>query len=142
MSDQIGTTGNAKVWGVPATTVTFNAHTLTIFTDVEKTMDADIDPTVDNSGERLGQNRRNKRIGLKFSAHPIGANAAAAQVIAADLPNKGDAITITCSNDSQIASGSDTVLVDSASARYTPEGELVVDFTATKWLSKAFIALS
>jgi hypothetical protein len=159
MGDQIGITGQAGSWGIPATTVTWDtthnmgplsamvgatAHSLTIFSEVTKTPDADIDPAVDNSGERLGHNRRNKRIGLRFSAHPKGANAAAAQAIAAALPNKGDALGIVCATDLQVACDgtTDTILVDECSSRYTPEGELVVDFTATKWLGKIFVALT
>lgn len=158
MSDQIGVTGNAKQWGIPASTVKWTGpstttHTLTIFTEISKTMLADIDPTLDNSGERLGENRRNKRVQLRFSAHPIGAAATNAQAIGADLPYPGDGagtLIITaasdaeadCSNGSGGASTTDTALIDDASARWTPEGELVVDFTITKWIGKVFIALS
>lgn len=143
MSDQIGITANAKFFGITPATVTFNSHTLTIFTEIQKTMEADIDPHMDNSGERLGQNRRNKRIQIRFSATPIGAAASNALAIAADLPNKGDILTsITCSGDAQIASGSASAVVDECSARYTPEGALVVDMTATIWTGKTFVALS
>lgn len=157
MSDQIGVTGNAKQWGIPASTVTWTGpvatHTLTIFTEISKTMMADIDPTLDNSGEKLGQNRRNKRVQLRFSAHPIGTNAAAAQAIGADLPYPGDGAgtliisashdaEADCSNGSGAASTTDTALIDDATARWTPEGELVVDFTITIWRGKVFTALS
>ena len=159
MNDQIGVAGNAKYWGIPATTVTWDtahpmgplasmtgagAHSMTVFTDIEKTPDADIDPSQDNSGERLGHNRRNKRIGLKFSATPVGSKASDALAIGAALPAKGDALVIVCATDSQVACDgtTDTVLIDSISSRYTPEGALIVDISATKWLGKVFAVLA
>lgn len=147
MSDQIGVTANAGQWGIPAATVawagTAGSHSLTVFTDFDKKVMADLDPTSDSSGERLGHNRRNKRVQLSFSAHPKGSNEAAAQAIAADLPYPGQIVTITAASDPQAASsGSDTILVDDASGKWTPEGELVVSFTVTKWIGKVFVALS
>lgn len=148
MADQIGLTGQAGFWGVTPTTVAWSggtgSHSLTIFSEISKTSAADIDPSIDNEGERMGQNRRNKRRQVRFSAHPKGTDAAAALAIAADLPMQGDTATLTCAGDGQIAADGDpdTCLVDEATSRYTPEGELVVDFTVTIWIGKKFVALS
>lgn len=148
MSDQIAVSGKARKFGIPSATVgwgtSYTQFTATIFTEVQKTMGADIDPTMDNDGERQGQNRRNKTIQLRFSAQPIGTAISDAQAICAALPNKGDLIKITCASDSQVACDltADTAIVDDASVRYTPEGAAVLDFTITKWIGKLFVAIS
>lgn len=144
--DQIGIANKTPHRGIPTTTVgwgtSYTQYTLEIFTDVSKTPMNDMAKMNDNSGELLSQKRRNKRIQLKFSAKPIGATASAAQNIAENLPAPGDIVKITCADDAQVACdlATDTTIVDDASAKYSPEGELVVDMTVTKWLGKVFVA--
>lgn len=144
--DQIAISGAGGYFGVPTTTVgwgtSYTQYTATVFSEIQKTMDADIDPTIDNSGERRGENRRNKRIQVRFSAHPIGTTTSVASP--PTLPHKGDMVHITCATDAQVAcdGSANTALVDDASARYTPEGECVIDFTITIWLAKVFVALT
>ncbi len=148
MADQIGITGKARFLGVVEASVQWTdssstARTLAINSEVSKTMMADISDGKDREGEVQTRARRNKRIQLRFSATPVGSSATDARDIGANLPHAGDTCTITCTNDSQVATPSGgTSIVDDATARYTAEGELVVDFTVTNWIGKAFIALS
>jgi hypothetical protein len=142
MADQIGVAGYAAVFGQPDPTISWNGHTLTIFSEVSVTPDADLAQSRNNDGELLSQNRTNKRNVLRFSARAKGATIAEAQAIANDIPRKGDAVTIT-SNDPQVATGSgNSSLVDDASKRYSPEGELIIDFSITTHLDKVFVALT
>ncbi|GEM_PF-3486293 len=142
MSDQIGVAGSAGVFGIPDSTISWNGHTLTIFTDASVTPDADLASSRNNDGELLSQNRTNKRNVARFSAHAKGATEAEAKAIAADIPRKGDAVVIT-SDDPQLATGSgNSTLVDDCNKRYSPEGELVLDFNVTTYIGKVFVQLS
>lgn len=144
-NDHIGVSGKAMYRGIPATTVAWNngtARTLTIFNSVDKNTEAEVKDSKDNTGETIEMNRTNKRVKVKFSAKPVGAAASNAQAIAADLPMKMDILTITAANDASIDSTGNTVVCDSATAKWSPEGELTVDIEATVWTGKTFSAFS
>jgi hypothetical protein len=138
-AEQIAVSGKAHYKGIPTTTVTFGTpgnqtaasattHSLTLFGQIEKALDADLTESRDNDNEVIAINRSNKRIRLSFSAKPVGATRDAAITIAEACPYPGDVIVITCTEDTQVAATS--AWVDSASCRYTPDGELVIDFVA------------
>jgi hypothetical protein len=148
-ADQVGVTGNAFYRGVTAASVAFgtpgnqvpgsaSGSTLSIFTEINKTPMADTAETRDNDNEVVAKARTNKRMQLRFSAKPFGAARSNALAIAAALPLKDDVVVITCAGDSQVAG---TAYVDDSSARYSPEGELIVDLTVTKY-ANTFIVLS
>ena len=145
MADHIGVSGNAMYRGIPATTVAWNngtARSLTVFNSVDKNVEAQVAVSKENNGEPIEMNRTSKCIKIKFQAKPAGAAKANAQAIAADLPMKMDILTITAASDAQIDSTGNTVVCDSASAKWSPEGELVVDIEATVWTGKTFVAFS
>jgi hypothetical protein len=152
MANQLGIAGSARKYGIPAATVNWTgpgagavARQLSIFTEITKTPMADINQSNGLTGELEEQNRKRKRIQLRFSAEPVGADAASAQAIGADLPFPMDLCTVIAGSDVQANcdnTGSDTTVVDSAEARWTQEGALVVDFTVTKWIARVFVALS
>jgi hypothetical protein len=127
---QIGVTGSATKRGIPAATVAWGAHSLTIFTEIRKTPTADTGETLDNSAELLVITTTNPGFKLSFSCKPAGDDLAAVKAIAADLPFPMDELTITCAGDAQVAG---TAYVDSASGRYSPEGEFVVDIECSKY---------
>ena len=144
-NDHIGVAGNAMYRGIPATTVAWNngtARSLTVFNSIDKSHEADVKDSKDNNGETIEMNRTNNRFKVKFSAKPVGAARADSLAIAADLPKKMDILTITAASDSQIASTGNTVVCDSASAKWSPDGELTVDIEATVWTGKTFAAFS
>lgn len=139
--------GKAKYFGIPAATITWTGpsttqRTLTIYTSVRKSMSGDVAMTNDNDGERVGSRRINNRITASFSAHPAGADAAAALAIGADLPYINTLCTVACTGDDQLDTpAGGCSIVDSVEASYTPEGELSVDFTVTHWIGKVFAAV-
>lgn len=144
-NDHIGVSGKAMYRGIPAMTVAWNngtARSLTIFNSVDKSPVANVKDSMDNNGETIEMNRTNKRVKISFEAKPIGAAASNAQAIAADLPQQMDILTITAASDSQIDSTGNTVVCDSATAKWSPEGELTVSFEATVWTGKTFVAFS
>lgn len=144
-NDHIGVAGKVMYRGIPAITVGWtgsSARTLTIFNSVDKNPEADVATSKDNVGETIEMNRTNKRMKVKFQAKPISTTAALALAIAADLPIKMDILTITAASDASIDSTGNTVICDSASAKWSPEGELVVDIEATVWTGKTFAAFS
>lgn len=143
----IGTANYAAYFGVPATTVTWTGRSTTsrsgtIFTAVDITQMADESDTRDNQGEIQAERTRNDRIQYRFSVKPIAANAAAALVIAGDLPKKNSIITITSDATETDISVSGTILVKESSKSYTPEGEAVVNLTCVKHVGKTFASLS
>jgi hypothetical protein len=144
-NDHIGVTGNTMYRGIPAITVAWNngtARTLTVFNNIDKTPEAEVKDSKDNTGEPIEFNRTNMRVKIKFSCKPVSTTKALALAIAADLPQKMDILTITAASDAQIDSTGNTTLCDSASAKWTPEGELVVDIEATTYTGKTFTAFS
>lgn len=147
-NDHIGVSGNAMYRGIPNFTVGWTgangAHTLTIFNSADKTPEADVKTSKNNQGQTIEMNRTDKRIKVKFAGKPIGANVAAALAIAADLPQKMDILTITATaaGDASIDSSNGTAVCDSASAKWSPEGELTVDIEYTLWIGQTFAAFS
>lgn len=141
-ADQIAVSGKAAYRGIPTTTVTFGTpgnqtvgsattHSLTVFGSIDKTLEADTSDTRDNNNEVIAMHRSNKRIRLSFSAKPVGATRDAAITIAEACPYPGDVIVITCAEDTQV--GSTEAWVESASVRWTPDGDMVMDFAAVEY---------
>ena len=147
--DTIAVSGKKGKSGIPAASVAFgspgnqatataNVHTLTIFTKIDKSPEADIVMNRDNDNEVRSIDRSNKTMRLTFSAKPVGATTAAAQTIAEACPLKYDVVVITCTDDDQIAVTA--AYVDSASVGYTPDGEAVMDLTVIKYPSTFAVA--
>lgn len=149
---QIGYNGAARYFGIPALAVQFlgndgtTNYVLKVFGSVEKSGDAAVQIGVDNANEVNVINRTQRKRSVKFSAKAESTTATLAKTIADNLPIKMDIVSIghmasgTFSVagsgvvDSQIETAS--AIVESApSARYSPEGELVVDFDLTIYLN-------
>lgn len=153
-NEQIGAASSARYYGVPGTTITWtgygssggagSSHSATVFGEISKTPMTDRTQAEDNTGEVQNMRRRNKRIQIRCSARPVAASITAALAIAADLPMQMDIVTITSTDDPQLACDGtpDTGVVDDASARYTPDGAdgVIIDFTITIWLGKTLVA--
>lgn len=147
MPQNIGTANYAAYQGVPSTTLTWTGRSstsraATIFTAVDKEPLTDDSDTRDNNGEIQAERTRNDRMRFTFSAKPVGANAAAALAIMGDLPKKKSIVTISGDAADTDMSASGTILVESARASYTPEGEGVIVFSVIKHFGKTFAALS
>ncbi len=139
--EQLAVSGKARYQGVvPASIALGNAgnqasgsasvYTLTIFTKIDKSPEADVALSRDNDNEVQAMHRTNKTMKLSFSAKPIGNARADALAIAANMPLKLDVCVITCAGDAQVAG---TAFVDSASGSYTPDGEFVLDLVVIKY---------
>lgn len=140
--DQIAVSGYAEYAGIVPASIAFSStpgnqvvasasgKTLDIFTKIDKKPLADRAENRDNDSEVVGKRRWNKRMQLTFSAKPRGADRAAALAIAAACPLEDDVVVITCAGDAQIAG---TAYVDSAQVSWTPDGELVIDFSVIKY---------
>ena len=140
-AEQIAVSGLARYRGVPVATVTFGTpgnqtaasattHSLTIFTKIDKSLEADIAESRNNDNEVVAIARTNKRIKLSFSASPAAATRDAAITIAEACPYPGDVVVVTCTEDAQI--GAAVTWVESASASFSPDGELVLDFVVVE----------
>lgn len=148
--DQITQANNVPYRGIPDTQVTWTGsgdiggpgialRKAQIFTEIRKTPMVDKHPFNDNQGERLGWGRTNKRVQMTFSAKPIGTDASGAFSFAEDLPLPGDVTVAITSSDPQLTALAGTVEVESCDTSYTPEGEVVINFTVIKWAdSKTF----
>ena len=152
-NDHIGTTGNSMYRGIPQTTIGWSAaaaHTLTVLNAADVSNEADVQMSKDNFGETIEMNRTNKRRKFKVTAKPVSTTRALALAIAADLPQKMDILTVFVPAGTDIvfagigttSSTTDTYVCDSASARWSPEGELTVDIELTVWIGKVFAAFS
>jgi len=145
-NDHIGVSGSAMYRGIPAFIVAWasSAYSLTVFNSADKTPEADVKTSKNNVGQTIEMNRTDKRIKVKFAAKPVGAAAANALAIAANLPQKMDILTVTATaaGDSSIDSTSGTCVCDSCSAKWSPEGELTVDIEFTNWLGQTYVAFS
>jgi hypothetical protein len=162
---QIGSAGLARYFGTPLFAVQWvgndgtTTRTLQIFTDVTKTPTATVTPGKDNANETINMARSDRKRQLKFSAQCCADNQADALAIATDLPMPMDIISIGhltaayTASDFTTTSPIDTqietpyAVLDSAEARWTPDNWLVVDITATIYLTpagtiKAFAATS
>lgn len=150
-SDRIGVAGNAFYHGIPVLTLNWTgrsgtARAATIFGQVTKSAGAEVATVNDLNGERLESKRRNKTIQFRFGAKPKGATSADALVIAGDLPQVMDKVTITgvaaTETDLPCDGTTDTCVVDSCEGTYSPEGEFVMDITVTKWIGKVYADLT
>lgn len=146
--DTLAVSGKKGKSGIPSASVAFgtpgnqvaasaNVHTLSIYTKIDKSPEADIAMHRDNDNEVRSIDRSNKTMRLTFSAKPVGATTAAAQTIAAACPLKYDVVVITCADDDQVAG---TAYVDSASVGYTPDNEAVLDLAVIKYPSTFAVA--
>jgi len=146
MADHIGVSGNAMFRGIPSFIIAWaaGAYSVTVFNSVDKTPEADVKTSKNNLGATIEMNRTDKRIKVKLAAKPIGANQAAALAIAANLPQKMDILTVTATaaGDASIDSSSGTAVCDSASAKWSPDGELTVDIEYTLWTGQTYVAFS
>ena len=153
MAEHIGISGASQYRGIPLTTIGWTAaaaHTLTILNSADVTNEADVKTSKDNFGEVIEMNRTSKRRKLKIQAKATSTTRALALAIAADLPIPMDILTIIIPSGTDImfagigttSSTTDTYVCDHASAKFTPEGELVVDFEVTVWIGKVFASFS
>ena len=148
--DHIGVSGMAMYRGIPATTVAWTtaigSHSLTVFNSIDKQPEANVKESAGNDGEIIEMNRTNKRFKVKFACKPVSSTTALALAIAEDLPMKMDILTVTVptGGDPQASSivnatpTGNTVICDSANAKWSPDGELTVDIDATVWIGKTF----
>lgn len=138
-AEQIAVSGKAHYQGIPVATVTFGSpgnqvvasatgNSLSIFTKIDKAVEADIVESRDNDNEVVSIKRSNKRIRLSFSAKPVGTTRDAAITVAEACPYPGDVIVITCTEDTQVAVTA--AWVESASVAYTPDGDMTMDIVA------------
>lgn len=141
-ADQIAVSGKATYRGIPTTTVAFGTpgnqtvgsatgNSLTVFGSIDKTLEADTAETRDNNNEVIARHRSNKRTRLSFSAMPVGATRDAAITIAEACPYPGDVVVITCTEDTQV--GSTEAWVESASVKWSPDGDMTMDFVVVEY---------
>lgn len=148
--DQLAPSGKARFHGVyeGGATIVYNgrsgtSRTLSLLESANVEPQADRADAKDSDGELQNMKYRNDRIQFSFTAAPIGATAAAAEAIAEDLPKIGSLATITCAGNAQIATPSGgTTVIDSAVAKFTPEGHAVIDMTVTHWIGKVFTSIT
>lgn len=147
---QLAPSGKARFHGVyeGGASIAYNgrsttSRTLTLLESASVEPQADKAEAKDSDGEMQNMKYRNDRIQFSFSAAPIGAAASDAEAIAEDLPKLGTLATITCAGNAQIATpaGGCTV-IDSAVAKFTPEGHVVIDMTVTHWIGKVFTSIT
>lgn len=141
-AQQIGTSAKFRHQNVPATTVTWTdpndetgSVTATIFSEISKSPYAGVNyEQIDNDGELTGLKTARRGFDLSFSCIPIGATAAAALAVAEQMPFINTELTITAASDAQCAG---VCYCQSASVRYTPDGDTVMDITARKYITSA-----
>jgi hypothetical protein len=141
MAEQQATTGNFRYVGIPAATVTWTdpnddagSVTCTIFSEISKSSFAGVDyEQVNNNAELTGLVSARRGFDLSFSCIPIGATTAAAGEVAESMPAINQELTITMTDDVQAAG---KCYCKSASSRYTPDGDLVMDITARKYVAE------
>lgn len=146
MSDHIGVAGNAMYRGIPNFTLSWaaGAYSLGVFNSADKANKADVKRSKNNQGQTIEMNRTDKRVEVKVAAKPIGANQAAALAIADNLPQEMDLLTVTATAAGlpSIDSSLGSCECKSATAKWSPEGELTVDIEYTLWLGQTFVAFS
>lgn len=143
----VGTSNYATHFGVPAGTVTWTGRSTTIragtiYNSYEITSGGEQSMTKDNTGEIQSIRTINDTISYKLVVKPVAANAAAALVIMGDLPRKGSILTLTSDASVTDVSVSGTIVVDDASASYTPDGDGIINLSVTKHVGKTFASLS
>ena len=158
--DQIGATGHGGLAGIPASTITWNptatawtagsgapwtggaSISATIFGEISCEPEADQTPGVDNAGEQQAFWNRNRRYRIRMNAK-VRTGVIGTLQGPVLVPKKGMLVLITCATDADVNcdgtnNTTDTALVESVSKSYTPEGEMVIDFTITKHSGKLF----
>jgi len=150
---QIGTTGNARSYGIPALAVQWTGadgtttRLLKVFTSHEKSVDAVIQTGTDNANEVANINPTQRKMPVKFSSIPSDTSQANAAAIANDLPAKGALINVGHITAGAFVAGSSNGAVsataidpqietsyavcDSAQARRSPEGNVTIDIDVT-----------
>jgi hypothetical protein len=169
---QIGAGGAARYYGIPALAVQWlgndgaTEYVGYIFGSVEKDGDANVQVGVDNANEKATQNRTQRKRSVKMSVKAQSTTLELAEAIATMIPLKNDLVSIGHMTAGSFVGGSISggvvtpptspvdpqietpcAVVDSASARWSPEGELVIDFSLTVDLNpdgtfKAWVVVS
>lgn len=148
-NQQIGVAGNARYFGIPNFAVQWTGNDgatqrlLQIFSNVGKTPMATVQKAVDNNNEFVVFNRSQRMRQVKFSGKASAATMAASEALATDLPLPMDIVQIGHMVAGAFTTGAPLdpqvettcAIVDSCSASWTPEGELVVDFEVTIYLN-------
>jgi len=137
MGVQLATSGQGRYSTIPATTVAWNngtARSCTVFGEVSKSIFGNENEQVGNDGEMTGLHTTRTGFDLSFKCIPIGTLKSDALAIAADMPVMNTELTITCASDAQVAG---VCYCKSASVSYTPDGDVMIDITAKKYLSAA-----
>ena len=146
----VGTAAYATSFGIPSGNCSWIGRTGgagtprvgTIYNAIEIASESDVSQTTDNSGEIQAVRGRNDRVKYTLAIKPTAASAAAALVIAGDLPKIPSILTLTSDASVTDVSASGTIIIESATASFTPDGEAIVNITATKHIGKTFSALS
>lgn len=148
---QIGTTGNARSYGIPALAVQWvgvaATYVLSVFASHDKNVDTVLQTGVDNSNEIVNLNPSQAKMPVKFSAVVSATSQANAAAMATDLPRKGALINVGHMSAGAFVSGSTTgavgasavdpqietssAVVETASARRSPEGALTIEMDVT-----------
>ena len=128
------------------------ARILTVHNAIDLSSEAEVKMSKNNQGQTVEMNRTDKRRKIKLTCKPTSLTTVTADAlaIAADLPQKMDILTLTAPSSTQtISTGigtttstTDTYVCDSASAKWTPDGELVVDIEVTVWIGQVFVAFT
>lgn len=137
MGAQQASSGQGRYSQIPATTVAWNngtARSCTVFGEITKGIFGNENEQVGNDGELTGIHTTKTGFDLSFKCIPIGTAKADALAIAADIPLFNTELTITCASDAQVAG---VCYCKSASVSYTPDGDVMIDITAKKYLSAA-----
>lgn len=137
MGDQIATSGQGRYSQIPATTVAWNngtARSCTVFGEITKGVFGNETEQVGNDGELTGLHTTRRGFDLSFKCIPVGTTKADALAIAADIPKLNDELAITCASDTQVAG---VCYCKTATVGYTPEGDVMIDITAKKYLNAA-----
>ena len=153
---QIGAGGAARSYGIPSLAVQWFAndgvttYLAYVFGSVEKDGDSNVQTGVDNANEKATQNRTQRRRTVKFSAKAQSTTLELAAVIGTTIPIKMDLVSVGHMTTGAFVGGTiagtvvtppaspvdpqiecPCAVVDSASTRWSPENELVIDFSLT-----------
>lgn len=145
---QQATSGNARYSRVPNTWVNWTGHEASptahqgyVFSEISKSVGAAIDyEQRDNDGELSGLNTKGYFIDLSFSIIPVGTAVADALNVAEALPFINDELAIY--GDATTGAHPDADLAGKcyckgATARFTPDGDCVIDIQARKYVTVA-----
>lgn len=151
---QISSTGRARRFGIPKLAVKWfgndgaTSYYGTVLGSYEKDPDAAVQTGTDNNNEVVTMNRTQKKRNVKLSVKMEADTIAHAEDAAENLPMKMDIVSIGHTTDGTSATyatggagvvdaqvETDSAIVESAAPRYSPEGELVIDFNLTVHLN-------